>query len=74
MSLQSGWQSCLSENHTPYVQGAVIRQKISRPNDYQQAGDRYRTFEEGKGLIFLYPFYVQKVFLTLSIEELEYFD
>ncbi len=34
------------KDHTPYVQGAVIRQKISRPNDYQQAGDRYRAFED----------------------------
>jgi catalase len=32
--------------HTPYVQGPVIRQKISRTNDYQQAGERYRTFED----------------------------
>lgn len=32
--------------HTPYVQGHVVRQKISRTNDYQQAGERYRTFED----------------------------
>jgi catalase len=32
--------------HTPYVQGPVIRQKISRTNDYQQAGERYRTFHD----------------------------
>lgn len=34
------------KDHTPYVQGPVVRQKISRPNDYKQAGDRYRAFEE----------------------------
>ncbi|MUG95821.1 catalase [Scytonema sp. UIC 10036] len=32
--------------HTPYVQGPVIGQKISRTNDYKQAGERYRTFED----------------------------
>jgi catalase len=32
--------------HTPYVQGAVVRQKISRTNDYKQAGERYRTMED----------------------------
>jgi len=36
------------KDHTPYVQGPVIRQKISRPNDYQQAGERYRTFEDSE--------------------------
>ncbi len=36
------------KDHTPYVQGAVVRQKISRPNDYQQAGERYRTFEDSE--------------------------
>ncbi|KAB8320773.1 catalase [Tolypothrix campylonemoides VB511288] len=34
------------KDHTPYVQGPVVRQKISRPNDYQQAGERYRTFHD----------------------------
>ena len=34
------------KDHTPYVHGPGIRQKISRPNDYQQAGERYRTFED----------------------------
>lgn len=33
-------------DHTPYVQGAVVRQKISRTNDYKQAGERYRTMED----------------------------
>ena len=32
--------------HTPYVEGKVMRQKISRTNDYQQAGERYRTFND----------------------------
>ncbi len=31
--------------HTPYVEGAVVRQTISRENNYGQAGDRYRAFE-----------------------------
>jgi len=34
------------KDHTPYIQGPVVRQKISRTNDYQQAGERYRTFED----------------------------
>lgn len=34
------------KDHTPYVQGPVVRQKISRTNDYKQAGERYRTFED----------------------------
>jgi catalase len=29
----------------PYVQGSVVRQKLSRTNDYKQAGERYRTME-----------------------------
>lgn len=36
------------KDHTPYVQGSVTRQKISRTNDYQQAGERYRTFEDSE--------------------------
>ncbi len=34
------------KDYTPYVEGQVMRKKISRTNDYQQAGDRYRSFEE----------------------------
>jgi len=34
------------KEHTPYVQGAVERRKISRTNDYTQAGERYRTMED----------------------------
>jgi catalase len=34
------------KDHTPYVQGAVVRQQISRTNDYKQAGERYRTMED----------------------------
>jgi catalase len=33
------------KDHTPYVQGPVVRQRISRTNDYQQAGERFRTME-----------------------------
>ncbi|HEV2881481.1 MAG TPA: catalase [Pyrinomonadaceae bacterium] len=32
--------------HTPYVEGAVVRRKISRTNDLKQAGERYRTMED----------------------------
>ncbi len=32
--------------HTPYVSGHVVRQKISRTNDFAQAGERYRTIEQ----------------------------
>ncbi|ADO75655.1 catalase [Stigmatella aurantiaca] len=30
----------------PYVQGHVGRQPLSRPNNFQQAGERYRTLED----------------------------
>ncbi|WP_345267167.1 catalase [Nibrella viscosa] len=33
-------------DHTPYVQGHVVRQKIDRTNDFKQAGERYRMFED----------------------------
>ena len=32
--------------HTPFVQGHVVRQTISRENNYGQAGERWRTFED----------------------------
>jgi catalase len=32
--------------HTPYIDGRLVRQKISRENNYQQASERYRTIEE----------------------------
>ncbi len=31
-----------------FLQGEVGRQKISRPNDFAQAGERYRSFEAGE--------------------------
>jgi len=34
------------KEHAPYVEGPVTRQKISRTNDYGQAGDRYRAFSD----------------------------
>jgi catalase len=34
------------EPHTPYVEGHLVRQQISRENNYQQAGERYRTIEQ----------------------------
>jgi catalase len=35
-------------DHTPHVSGPVVRQKISRTNDYGQPGQRYRTMEKGE--------------------------
>lgn len=32
--------------HTPHVAARLVRQKISRTNDYAQAGERYRTFTD----------------------------
>jgi catalase len=34
------------KDHTPYVQGRVVRQAISRTNNYGQAGQRYRAMED----------------------------
>lgn len=34
------------KTHEPYVEGRVQRQKISRTNDFAQAGRTYREFEE----------------------------
>ncbi len=34
------------KDHTPYIAGNLVRQKIERTNDYQQAGERYRAFED----------------------------
>ena len=33
-------------DHTPYVEGNLVRQKIERTNDYKQAGQRFRSFED----------------------------
>ncbi len=33
-------------DHTPFVQGNVVRQKLERTNDFKQAGERYRSFED----------------------------
>jgi catalase len=42
-----------AEDYTPYVAGHVVRQTISRTNNYGQAGERYRSFsaEERNELI-----------------------
>ena len=32
--------------YTPYVEGNVVRQKISRTNDYAQAGELYRSYDQ----------------------------
>jgi catalase len=34
------------EPFTPYFEGKLVREKISRRNDFAQAGDRYRSFED----------------------------
>jgi len=34
------------QDHTPYIEGRLVRQKISRTNDFAQAGERYRIFEQ----------------------------
>jgi catalase len=34
------------KDYTPHVAGNLVRQKIERTNDYQQAGERYRSFED----------------------------
>jgi catalase len=34
--------------HQPFVSGQLVRQKIERTNDYQQAGERYRMFTDAE--------------------------
>lgn len=34
------------KDHSPYIAGSLVRQKISRTNDYQQVGERYRVIEQ----------------------------
>ncbi|RED56239.1 catalase [Cohnella lupini] len=34
------------KEHSPLIEGQLVREKIDRPNDYQQAGERYRSFEK----------------------------
>lgn len=34
------------KDHTPYVAGNLVRQKIDRENNFKQAGERYRTIEQ----------------------------
>jgi catalase len=34
------------EEHTPHHMGRLVRKKIERQNNYQQAGERYRLFED----------------------------
>jgi catalase len=33
-------------DHTPYVEGRLVRASIERTNNFQQAGEQYRTFED----------------------------
>jgi catalase len=34
------------KDHTPYYQAALVRQKIDRENNFKQAGETYRNFED----------------------------
>lgn len=34
------------KEHEPLVEGRLVREKIPRPNDFGQAGDTYRAFED----------------------------
>jgi catalase len=34
------------EDHTPYVEGRLVREKVTRQDDFTQAGERYRTFDD----------------------------
>jgi catalase len=34
------------KEHTPFVSGHVVRQSLSRPNNYGQAGERWRAMED----------------------------
>ncbi|MEO6070971.1 MAG: catalase [Chitinophagaceae bacterium] len=34
------------KSYTPHYDGNLVRQKIERTNDYKQAGERYRSFED----------------------------
>lgn len=34
------------DDHTPYYQAALVRQRIERENNFQQAGETYRNFED----------------------------
>lgn len=34
------------KEHTPYVEGRIVRQKIERENNFGQAGERYRMFSD----------------------------
>jgi catalase len=34
------------KEYTPEISGKLVRQPIERTNDYQQAGERYRAFED----------------------------
>lgn len=33
------------QDYTPFIQGKLVREAISRENPYKQAGERYRSFE-----------------------------
>ncbi len=32
--------------HTPFIEGKLVTEKIDRQNDFKQAGERYRAFED----------------------------
>ncbi len=33
------------KDHTPYIEGKLVREKVERKNDFAQAGERYRTID-----------------------------
>jgi len=47
-SIMGGLQEAkqYGKEHTPYVEGHVVREGISRKNDYGQAGETYRRFTD----------------------------
>jgi catalase len=34
------------KDHTPHAEGNVVKQKIDRENNFKQAGERFRAFED----------------------------
>ena len=34
------------KDHTPHYSASLVREKISRQNNFKQAGETYRNFEE----------------------------
>ncbi|KKB42025.1 catalase [Bacillus thermotolerans] len=47
-SITGGFEEAeqIGQEHQPHYNDRLVREKISRPNDFKQAGDTYREFEE----------------------------